>query len=464
MNKTLKSFLILVILFTLSCASTKSSKVQFAGIDEKIISRDYQGALKQIEAAKDKFYKEKEKALYYVDAGMLHHYQGNFEQSNTLLSKAETAFDELYTKSIGRGAASMLLNDNVLEYSGEDYEDVYLNVFKALNYVELDNFDGAFVEIRKINEKLSLLEQKHKKMATQFNISKDKKKDFETGQNKFHNSALGRYLSMLLYRAEGKMDDARIDKEKIDEAWQLQSHIYNFSKPNLDNYLNKTDKAKINVISFTGRAPDKKANTLYIHTEKDLVVIGTTKENPRGKQNLETLDLIPWKDMKKGYHFKFQLPFMKTRKSNIGRIEVLIDGNTAADLQQIEDIEKVAMETFKIKEPIIYLKTITRTVIKGLFSAKRKEEMEKKIDNALLGFAARLATDAIVDATENADLRISRFFPAKTSITEIEVTPGTHNIKVKYYSKNGSVLFVDDLGDKNISKSGLNLFESFYLN
>ncbi len=464
MNKTFRSFLILVIVFTLSCASTKSSKTQFAGIDEKIISRDYHGALKQIESAKGKFYKEKEKALYYVDAGILHHYNGNFGQSNTLLSKAETAFDELYTKSIGRGAASMLLNDNVLEYSGEDYEDIYLNVFKALNYVELDNFDGAFVEIRKINEKLSLLEQKHRKMAKQYNKSKDKKKNFETGKNKFHNSALGRYLSMLLYRAEGKMDDARIDKEKIDEAWQLQSHIYNFSKPSLNNYLSRTDKAKINVISFTGRAPDKKANTLYIHTEKDLVVIGTTKENPRGKQNLETLDLIPWKDMKKGYHFKFQLPFMKTRKSNIGRIEVLIDGNTAADLQQIENIEKVALETFKIKEPIIYLKTITRTVIKGLFSAKRKEEMENKIDNALLGFAARLATDAIVDATENADLRISRFFPAKTSITEIEVTPGIHNIKVKYYSKNGSVLFVDDLGDKNISKSGLNLFESFYLN
>ncbi len=464
MNRSLRVSLALVILFTLSCASTKSSKSQFVGIDKKLISRDYQGALKQIEASKDKFYKEKEKALYYVDAGMLHHYNGDFEQSNTLLSKAETAFDELYTKSIGRAAASMLLNDNILEYSGEDYEDIYLNVFKALNYVELDKFDNAFVEIRKINEKLSLLEQKHKKMAKQYNSSKDKKKNFETGKNKFHNSALGRYLSMLLYRAEGKMDDARIDKDKIDEAWQLQSHIYNFSKPSLNNYLNRRDKAKINVISFTGRAPDKKANTLYIHTEKDLLIIGTTKENPRGKQNLETLNAIPWKDMKKGYHFKFQLPFMKERESSIGRIEVIIDDNVAVDLQQIEDIEKVALETFKIKEPLIYLKTITRTVIKGLFAAKRKQEMEKKIDNALLGFAARLATDALVDATENADLRISRFFPAKTSVTEIEVTPGIHNIKVKYYSKNGSVLFIDDLGDKDITRSGLNLFESFYLN
>ena len=132
MNRTLNISLLLLILFALSCASTKSSKAQFIGIDEKLISRDYQGALNQIKKAKDKFYKEKEKALYYVDAGMLHHYNGDFELSNKLLSKAETAFNELYTKSLGRGAASMLLNDNVLEYSGEDYEDVYLNVFKAL--------------------------------------------------------------------------------------------------------------------------------------------------------------------------------------------------------------------------------------------------------------------------------------------------------------------------------------------
>ncbi len=464
MNKISSCFLCLVILFTIGCASTRTSKTQFIGIDEKLISHDYKGALDQIEAAKDKFYKEKEKALYYVDAGMLNHYQGNYEESNTLLSKAETAFDELYTKSIGRAAASMLLNDNILEYSGEDYEDVYLNVFKALNYVELDEFDGAFVEIRKINNKLSQLEQKHRKMANQFNKSKDKKNNFETGTNKFHNSVLGRYLSLLIYRAEGKMDDARIDKQKMDIAWQVQSHIYNFSKPDFEKCLIRTEKAKLNVIAFSGRSPDKKANTLYIHTEKDLLLIGTTKEGPKGKQNLESFNPIPWKDMKKGYHFKFQLPFMEKRESDISRIEVIVDGNTTADLQQIEDIEKVALETFKIKEPIIYLKTITRTVIKGLFAAKRKEEMEKKIDNKLLGFAARLATDALVDATENADLRISRFFPAKASITEIEVTPGIHNIKIKYYSKNGSILFIDDLGDKNISKSGLNLFESFYLN
>ncbi|MCD4796077.1 MAG: hypothetical protein K8R49_02765 [Candidatus Cloacimonetes bacterium] len=466
--KKINIYLILCIIFSaliMSCGGTmKSSKKQFAGIDEKLVSRNYSGAIAQIESAKGKYYKKKEQALYYLDIGMLYHFNKQYAKSNEMLSKAEQAIDELYTKSISKAVVSMLLNDNVMDYSGEDYEDIYLNVFKAMNYLALDRFDEAFVEIRRINNKLSLLEQKHKKMADQYNTSKDKQKEFKTGTNKFHNSALGRYLSMLIYRAEGKIDDARIDRDKINEAWKLQAQIYDFRKPVFDNYLQSSENVKVDFLSFIGRAPDKKAKTLYIHTEKNLIIIGTTKENPRGKQNLETLDLINWPGVKKGYHFKFQLPVMKKRKSSIGHVKIIVDGQAVKTLEMIEDIEKVAFETYKIKEPLIYLKTITRSVIKGLFSTKRKQEMEKKIANPLLGFAARIATDIAVDATENADLRISRFFPAKALVGEIELTPGVHNIKIEYYSKNGAKLFVDDIGDKEISKNGLNLVESYYLN
>jgi len=453
-----------MLLLLSGCANMKSSKQQFVGIDEKLTTHDYEGALQQIRAAKGKFYKQKERALYYLDEGMLLHFCGKYIESNEALTSAEQAIDELYSKSISRGAASMLLNDNVLEYSGEDYEDIYLNVFKAMNYLELDKFDDAFVEIHRINDKLSVLEQKYQKTADQFNLSKDKKKDFKAGTNQFHNSALGRYLSMLLYRVEGRMDDARIDQDKITEAWRLQAQIYDFAQPDLSNYLNQDGKARLDLISFVGRAPDKKASTLYIHTEKDLIVIGTTEENPRGKQELETLDVINWPGVKEGYHFKFQLPYLEMRKSNIASVRVIVDGSYRQDLKMIENIGKVALETYKVKEPIIYLKTITRAVIKGLASEKGKTELSKQVGGGLLGDLSRLATDVAVDATENADLRISRFFPGRALIGEVELAPGTHQVKLEYYSKNGTLLWVDDLGEKNISQNGLNLFESFYLN
>ncbi len=462
-----QNFLIIsafVLLLLSGCASVKSSKQQFVGIDDKLVAHDYEGALQQIKAAKGKFYKEKEQALYYLDEGMLLHFAGRYEESNQALAKAEQAIDELYTKSISRGAASMLINDNVLEYSGEDYEEIYLNVFKAINYLELGDFDGAFVEIRRIDFKLSMLEAKHKKMADQFNLSKDKKKEFKPGTNKFHNSALGRYLSMLLYRAEGEIDDARIDLNKIIEAWNLQSQIYDFTRPDLDSCLKYDGKARINFLSFVGRAPDKKAKTLYIHTEKDIIVIGFTDENPRGKQELETLDVITWPGVEKGYHFKFQLPYLEPRKSQVGNVKVVVDGKFSGNLQMIENLEKVAFETYKIKEPLIYLKTITRSVLKGLASEKGKAELSKQVGGGLWGDLSRLAADVAVDATENADLRISRFFPARALVGEVAVEPGTYNIKLEYYSKNGVLLWVDDLGDQEIKRNDLNLMNSYYLN
>ncbi|MCK4313091.1 MAG: hypothetical protein KAW88_10195, partial [Candidatus Cloacimonetes bacterium] len=476
------------------CASMKTSKKQFSGINKKLEIRDFAGAISQIESSKDKFYKEKEKVLYYLDLGMLYHYNKEYKKSNEFLEKAEFAIEELYTKSISKAAVSLLLNDNAMDYSGEDYEDIYLNVFKALNYLELNKFDEAFVEIRRINNKLSVLEDKHVKMAAQFNLSKDKKNEFKTGKSKFHNSALGRYLSLLLYRAEGKRDDARIDLNKIRDSWELQKQICNFEIPEMDNYLNKTDKARIDILSFIGKSPDKKAKTLYIHTETDVLIIATTKEAPDGtKKSLggtgelvdatkemvdstielvdttkelvdsiiditpfkpkkkkkeeakieaakeedkieATLDIINWSGIQKGYHFKFQLPYMDLRKSQVAKIKVFVDDKLELELEPIESVENVALETYKVKEPLIYLKTITRSVVKGLLAEKAKVEMEKKTGGGYWGLASRLATDLAVDATENADLRISRFFPAKALIGEIEVEPGIHFIKIEYYS------------------------------
>jgi len=442
----------------------KSYKVQYAGIEEKLMNRDFAGAISQIENAKDKYYKPKDRVQYYLDLGMLYHYNKEFEKSNEMLSKAEDAIEELFTKSISKAAASLLLNDNVLEYAGEDYEDIYLNAFKALNYLEINRFDDAFVEIRRINIKLTKLEDKYNKLADSFNLSKKKKQKFKAGKSKFYNSALGRCLSMLIYRTEGKIDDAKIDEKQIAEAWKLQSHLYDFPMPKFDDYLREDGKAKIDVMGFVGKSPDKKAKTLYIHTEKDMLIIANTNENPRGKQDLNEFDVIRWPGIKEGYHFKFQLPYMVKRSSQIGKIRVIVDGETTQELQLLESMEDVALETYKIKEPIIYLKTITRAVLKGLAAEKGKAKMTEKINNPILGFAARMATDMAVDATENADLRISRFFPAKALIGEIEVEPGVHRLKVEYYSKKGNLLFTDDFGERDFQNGKLNLIESYYLN
>lgn len=461
MKKLLLGFIVLSLM--LGCASMKTTTSQFEGIDEVLAQSDYATALMRIEAAKEDGYTKKEKVLYYLDAGMLNFYSGNYAKSNELLEKAEIAIEENYSKSVSKAAASFLLNDNALEYAGEDYENIYLNIFKALNYLELGSFDGAFVEIRKIDDKMKLLEDKYGKMTEEMNKSKNAKIKIKPEKMKFHNDALGRYLSLLIYRAEGKYDDARIDLDKLKKAWSTQAQIYDFAPPQTETYLKDDKKAKINFLAFTGISPYKKARTLYIHTLEDYVIIANSEQSGQGDSKLDQLDEFHWPGVIENLHFKFQLPYLYVKKSRVKEIRVKIDGVDQGRLEMLESLNNVAETTYKVKEPITYIKTITRTVVKGLASHKAKGEMGKKISNPLFAAAAKFATDIAVDSTENADLRIARFFPAFAYVKEIEVDPGVHDIEVEFYGANNTLLLVNEYLQTDLQPGGLNLIKSYYL-
>ena len=310
------------LIISFSCSSMSTSKDQFLGIEEMLANRNFTGAIAQIETAKDDFYKEKEKVQYYLDIGMLYHYNGEWEKSNEALTAAEYAIEELFTESMSKAALSLLLNDNAKDYGGEDYEDVYLNVVKSLNYFHLGLYNDAMVEVRRVNIKLGMLEDKYRELAAEYNKSDEAESDLNIGENTFHNSALARYMSMLLYRADGEWDDAEIDKNYLIDAFQMQSHLYNFPVPALDTYLEPSDNAKVNFICFTGRGPDKIAKTLWVHTEPNIAVVVAAEENSEFDQEMTQWSAIVLPGIQGGYHFKFQLPVINKLGSGISRVEI----------------------------------------------------------------------------------------------------------------------------------------------
>ncbi|MDF7823673.1 hypothetical protein P4B35_06570 [Pontiellaceae bacterium B12227] len=447
------------------CASLRTDKSHYAGMDVMLAKADYQTAITQIEAAKEKTYSYKDRVIYYLDTGMLYHWNGEYEKSNKQLEQAELAIEENFTKSLTRSAATLILNDNAQAYSGEDYEDIYLNAFKALNYLALGKNDSAFVEVRRINNKLLQLESKYDKVARKLNEAEEAHEEFRPGKSHFQESALGRYLSMLLYRNDYKWDDVRIDLEKISRGWKLQPDIYTFDPP---DFSSETDRisppvARLNIIAFSGIAPDKKAGSFYVYTEKDLIVLAGTSEDYLGKQNVSGLTVIPWFGVEPGYNFKFQLPNMVKRPSKVDRIEVVVRGGGTNDLQRLESLENAAMETFGVRKPIIYMKTVTRAVVKGLATQTATQQVTNDMDSGL-AFFTRLATSALVNKTENADLRMSRFFPATASIDEIHLEEGMYDVSINYYSMSGSLLHTDEREGVSVKAGKLNVLESSYLN
>lgn len=459
-----KTFLLLFSVLCLAgCGTLWTSKGQYAGVDRMLAQGDFAGAKNQIENS-FLYYSSKDEVLRLLDLGLLEHYLGDHEASNRSLEQAERLMDAAFTKSVMRGAASLLLNDNVLTYAGEDYEAIYVNVFKALNYLKLDNFDAAFVEIRRVDEKLKVLESRYWKLAQKYDEASEMDRPFEVGKNRFQDSVLARWLSLLIYRAEGRPDEAAIDLKKIARARAIQPKLYTFTGADLSGALTPPEDGTVRVplLAFIGQAPEKRADTFWIHTQANQLFIGTSQEARYGGQRLSGANVIYWPGIEPGYTFKFQLPRLEKRGSRVRRIRVSVDGATPRWLDPIERLENSAEATFEIQKPLTYLKTISRTVTKGIAATQAQRAAEAKWGEAQ-GVLAGLLTGAGLAITENADLRISRFFPAEALVGELEVKPGMHQIRFEYFGSGGTLLYSDNR-TINVRDSRLNLVESFYLN
>ncbi len=409
MNKTFYAVLAALCVLTLaSCASVEHSK----GPDASFASGDYQAALKQVRAQKGKGYRDKDAVLFNLDVGMLSHYAGDLTESSKRLRDAERGIEAAFTKSVTQEVSSYLVNDSTKEYPGEDYEDIYLNVFNSLNYYRAGSLDGALVEIRRIDNKLKYLSAKYgvatsNAQRAALEKNRDVPYDAEAHTTKFANSALARYLGMLFYRADGLYDDARIDRDQVKLAFANHKNVYGFPVPSsLDEELSvPRDMGRINVIAFSGKGPVK--------TEK--------------------VDRI---FLKGNNWVKIALPVMTKRPSAVARADVLFDDGRRFDLEVIEDMAAVAAETFKAKAGFIYFKTIVRSIAKTTTSMalEKSAKKTKDSDGAFLLGLLSLGTQIYAEASEQADLRISRYFPGKAHVGGFTVEPGTYSFTVRYFN------------------------------
>jgi len=139
----------LFVLFLMSCATSSSA---FRDIDTAVSFANFSGAaetLTLLQSGRAALYNERNSISLFLDLGLLEHYAGNYLASSNALQNAERLIEEAYTRSLTQGFSTYILNDNTRNYPGEDFEDIYINVFNALNYFHRGNIEGALVEIRK---------------------------------------------------------------------------------------------------------------------------------------------------------------------------------------------------------------------------------------------------------------------------------------------------------------------------
>ena len=452
-----RNFFILIgiIIFVTGCASIRTNYEFYGPILSDVQAGNFNEAAEKIKLAEiNSEYADKDRVMLHLDKGIIFHYQDNYEESNKEFEAAEDAIEELYTKSISKGVFSFLLNDNSLAYDGEVYEDLYINIFKALNYLHLNDFDGAYVETRRIKNKLKELDVKLDQQINQFNSSNDSKFKISSVNLDYYNNVLANYLSFLIFRAESEFDNSRISLEKLNEAWDTYPSVYNFNKPKAVLDSNISSSVVLNVISFTGAGPVKEPIGARITTFDDYIIISDPTSF-----HIQPI-VIP--GIKYGWNFKFEFPQLLTYSSAISRISVYANGNKLGDLELLENMNNVATKTFEADKNIIYFKTLTRALLKGIGTSALGRTIKKETNGGFLGDILTGIANAAMDATENADLRSWRTMPGYCYAGEFNIEEGIYNIDIKFYDNLNNEVLVTSYTDYKVRR-GLNLLESFYL-
>jgi uncharacterized protein len=423
-----------------SCANSS-----FAVVDNELENNSYTdsagfaGSVKALEKNWKILYKNGDKILYYLDKGMLQHYAQQYSESSKLLQEGERAIEDAFTKSISQEISTYLVNDNVRDYGGEDYEDIYINVFNALNYYHRGDREGAMVEIRRMNNKLRHLADKYDAAITGLQrkaLENDTRLPSNpNAQAEFSDSALARYLGMLFHRGAGQYDDARIDRDWLLAAFANSQSIYTNAIPSSISGEMEIPQgmARLNVIAFGGLSPVKQENVMR----------------------------IPLLDYR---WIKIALPEMVSRRSEIYRIELELDDGQKFSLELLEDMDAVAKETFKARQELIYIKTVLRATVKAAGSSVTGAAAREVdgIGGLVLGLYS-LAAQAYAEVSEQADLRVSRYFPAKAYVAGINLPPGRYSFSIKYYNRSGKEIASIRREGMNIRENALNLVQAVCL-
>lgn len=382
----------------------------FNRIDANLAAGNYGAVSEELAKKQSTIYGSHDEVLISLDAGLVAHYDGRTEESNKALSRAEKLMDVYYSTSVSQTVASMMTNDMAMDYEGEEFEDIYTNLFMALNYIEEDLFDDAMVEIRRFDHKLKNLRAHYEDFILELEKTQDASK-INRVNIQFYNSALARWLSMLLNRVEGDYDNVRIDGTLLEEAFTTQRSLYDFSVPSTVAAEKKARRldSRLNVLAFTGCAPVKKEDVVRA---------------------------ISWRG---SVWYKLALPKMEKRHSAITGVSVTATNKAtgmqySCALEQIESLENICVDTFQQSYSELFAKAMLRSIAKTATNTAMSTIGRKAATPAMsalftvLDFATKISNEA----TERADVRTCRFFPAKASVTGMDLPEGDYSVEVEF--------------------------------
>ncbi len=425
-----------------SCAFIPKSQSQ---IDLLLISNNYSQALDILTQDKNA-YGGNNQLLYLLDKGFLEHLNRDYSGSIETFAQAQRKFDELYTESLSKIAATWVFNDYAAAYHGEDFEHVFINVFQALNYLMQGEYEDAIVEARDVDSKLNAINAQYK-----------------NGQrNVYNEDAFIRMIMGVLYEA-GKtredINDAYISYMKAAEIYEGDyNENYGLSSPAIlkENIL--TTAKEMGWMEFN-KAKKRYADTkLMTLKEKDKnAEIYLIQYNGISPLKVEESLTIPMLD---GSIVKIAFPKYLNRPYGITSSRFIASSSSGevfkTNSERVQDIGAIAQKNLDRRKLRFIAKSTLRAAGRHVIEKKQKSNIEKKLGSVTAGWFSLLANIYNI-IIEKADLRCWRTLPDEIRIARIVLEPGEYEFSVENFNDSGSNLGVLNI-KKDIIEAGQKLF------
>ncbi len=408
----------------------------------------------QIIAAAESRYGSNSKLLYLMDRGMTLHLAERYKESARFLEEANEMVEDLYTRRLRNEALSLLVSDTKRPFRGDPYEQVLINVINALNYARLGDLEEALVEARRIDHRLNVLTD-------------------TVDEEDYQEDPFARYLTGVLYEANGDLSNAFVGYRKAFEAYQgaqtwsavpvpgivkqdllritqrlnlVNEHAeYRQAFPEVSWEARPTNgHAEIIVVSYQGRSPRLEDQFIDVPVSLDaLALLLHTKQLGRNQpQRAGGVDAVLYG--LQGEIVRISLPRVVAQKSQVGhgRITVAQEGvRHSYQTELMNSVTATAKKNLSDRLPSVTLRAVARAALKistaealgyGAGAAGKDDETRHAIQ-AIVSMLLKV----LFITTEEADKRSWRTLPDEIQVSRFPVTPGSVSLTYQAFGRYG---------------------------
>ena len=358
----------------------------------------------QVDVAVEQFEKLSEKVdddqlLYLLDYATALQVAGRYKESANIFIKADQLTEQMDYHSVTNVVGAALGGEEMIQYKGDSFEKFLINTLNSLNFVMMNDFDGALVEARRINEKITKMKME--------------------GRKPYEQSPFARYLSATLWEADRKFDDAYIDYK---HAYELDPSI-----PLIESDL-------VRLAKLSRRDEDyQKWKKMFPHVKE------SSAWNQSKYGQVVVIVQQGWGPVKRMSNDEYRAPMLSPQRSETQRVNVLIDEKEVHPTEVVYNIERVAIDTLAEDASALAARRVGGIAAKAVMADQVRQKNEG------LGQLAWI----LMNLADRADVRQWSTLPQTIQMKKIWLPVGPHKIRLQGTDGSGA-LTADQLSEQII--------------